>query len=64
MLWQVMLSMEIEMIVMNVIMKMMIHDVFNMISMQLMCILHVIHHVVAMIVNVHLVTLFYGSESL
>ena len=52
-----MLGVEVEVVVMHVIVHVMVNDVLDMIPVQLMRILHVIHHVVPMIVDVDFMTL-------
>lgn len=52
-----MFSLEVEVVVMQVVVKMMVHDVLYMISMQMMFLLHVIQHVVTMVVQFHAVPL-------
>ena len=52
-----MFSLEVEVVVMQVVVKMMVHDVLYMISMQMMFLLHVIQHIVTMVVKFHAVPL-------
>ena len=52
-----MLCFEVEMVMMQMIMEMMIYHMLDVISMQMMLILHVVQHVVAMVIQVNAVTL-------
>ena len=54
---QMMLCFEVEMVMMQMIMEMMIYHMLDVISMQMMLILHVVQHVVAMVIQVNAVTL-------
>ena len=56
-----MLCFEVEMVMMQMIMEMMIYHMLDVISMQMMLILHVVQHVVAMVIQVNAVTLRWGK---
>ena len=45
-----MFGLKVEMIVMQMIMEMMVNDVFYVISVEVMLLLHVVQHVVSMII--------------
>merc|ERR1719423_514539 len=55
--WQMMLRLEVEMVMMQVIMEMVVHHVFDVISMKMMLVLHMVQHVVAMIIKMNAMTL-------
>ena len=55
--WQVMLRFEVEMVMMQVIVEMVVHHVFDVISMKMMLVLHMVQHIVAMIIKMNAMTL-------
>ena len=54
---QVMLRFKVEVVVVDVVVQMVIDDVLDVVPVQLMRVLHVVHHVVSMIMHVHFVAL-------
>ena len=55
------LRVEVEVIVVHVIVEMMVDDVFDVVPVQLVRVLHMIHHIVPVIMNVHLMALGNGN---